>query len=119
MNDVGGVPEGTEPRTYITKIVEREAIRWTGENADLVKAFVGTVNEGYNKNQEAFSCDPENGAHFDRLYVAANREWLALDIGEWIIKDDLGFYPCKDSVFHEKYENKKYSPSEEDEVIND
>lgn len=106
------VAEGTEPRLYSTLKVEREAICWTGRNADEVKAFVGTVDEGYNKNQEVFSYDPDNGATIGRLYVAANREWLALDIGEWIIKDSEGFYPCKNNVFHEKYEPVKQSPND-------
>jgi hypothetical protein len=39
-----------------------------------------------------------------RLYVAANDAWLDLEIGEWIIRDSRGYYPCKVDVFEVTYE---------------
>lgn len=38
------------------------------------------------------------------LYVAANNAWLDIEIGEWIIKDSRGFYPCKPDIFAQTYE---------------
>lgn len=38
------------------------------------------------------------------LWVAANQSWLPLVPGEWVIQDELGFYPCKDDRFLATYE---------------
>ena len=41
--------------------------------------------------------------HLTQIWVAANNAWLALEEGEWVLQDELGFYPCKDVVFRKKY----------------
>ena len=38
------------------------------------------------------------------LFVAANNGWLDLQVGEWIAKDDFGYYPIKDEQFKRVYE---------------
>lgn len=43
------------------------------------------------------------GIHLTQLWVAANNSWLPLEEGEWVLQDELGFYPCKDAVFRKKY----------------
>ena len=35
--------------------------------------------------------------------MAANDAWLQIEDGEWVAKDDHGFYPIKDDVFARKY----------------
>lgn len=72
-------------KKWMKKPIQFEAIQWTGDNFDEVTEFVGKMNFGF-----------LNG--IARLYVAANDQWLLLDIGEHIIQDELGFYPCKDKV---------------------
>jgi hypothetical protein len=69
-----------------------EAKQWTGDNVCELRDwtadnFLGAV----------FALPAE-------LYVAANGAWLDLDVGEWIIKDALGFYPCKPDIFAATYE---------------
>lgn len=78
-----------------------DAIQWTGDNHYAVRAFTGmhTVEDGGIGNHMVFTTQDGPG----ELYVAANKAWLPLEEGEWIIKDALGFYPCKDSVFRAKY----------------
>ena len=81
---------------YKTCTVVRDCEQWTGDNAPfLIEKFgldvLFTVPEGTHD----LVCS---------IYVAANDEWLTLERGEWIIRDSHGIYPCKDDVFHEKYE---------------
>lgn len=77
---------------YRKKPMIVEAVQWTGKNADECSAFTG---QGF-KN-------PEPGMVVG-LLVAANRTIVPLPIGQWIIKDQLGFYPCDPSVFADTYE---------------
>src|SRR5688572_6998568 len=41
--------------------------------------------------------------HLTQIWVAANEGWLAIQEGEWVLQDELGFYPCQDVVFRKKY----------------
>lgn len=41
--------------------------------------------------------------HLTQIWVAANKAWLTLQEGEWVLQDELGFYPCQDVVFRKKY----------------
>lgn len=41
--------------------------------------------------------------HLTQIWVAANKAWLPLEEGEWVLQDELGFYPCKDVIFRKKY----------------
>lgn len=50
-----------------------------------------------------------------RVYVDANEAWLTITDGEWIIRDTLGFYPCKDEVFRKKY----HKAVERDDALRD
>lgn len=86
-------------RTYVSIPTQIEAVQWTGENAKELEEFCGVRELEEGETQPIFSNDPIRG----HLYVAANGAWLDLEIGEWILKDELGFYPCKDKVFRKKY----------------
>jgi len=81
---------------YKTRSVVRDAERWTGYNQSFLTDKFGTDIE--------FPVDTLNDMVYARIWVDANREWLDLEVGEWIIRDSHGIYPCKDDVFHEKYE---------------
>lgn len=83
------VPVGV---SYTSRPTTITAGQWTGANLDEIKAWVGNDNLDHWVSGTALT-----------LWVEANTSWLPLEVGEWIIKDDLGFYPCKDSVFRAKY----------------
>lgn len=90
------VPVGA---TYTSRPTTITAGQWTGGNIQELWGWVGADNlYGPLPEEDRRSARPA------KLYVAANAAWLDLEIGEWIIKDDLGFYPCKDSVFRKKYQ---------------
>lgn len=88
-------------QTFRKKPVEIQAVQWTGDNEDEIQAWTGGAI-GFHK------IDP--GEHVDNpdataaLYVAANSIWLAIETGEWVIRDSKGFYPCKADVFAASYE---------------
>jgi len=81
---------------YKTRTVVRDCEQWTGDNDDFLAEKFGL---------DILFTLPENGHQLKcSIYVAANDEWLKIEVGEWIIRDSLGICPCKDEVFHEKYE---------------
>lgn len=86
---------------YQTRRVVRDCEQWTGENAEFLSAKFGLdvlfVWDG-DRPEPTLVCS---------IYVNANDAWLVLQVGEWIIRDSHGIYPCKDDVFHEKYEELK------------
>ena len=77
-------------------------MQWTGHNAkDLSLWSDGAFSE---IDPEDRQDDPEATG---QLFVNANRAYLAIVPGEWVIKDQRGFYPCKPDIFavtHEKVE---------------
>lgn len=87
-------------KTYLKQPVAVEAIQWTGKNPYAVRAFTGmhTPHHGIG-NHFVFTTQAGCG----ELYVAANHTWVPVEIGEWIIQDSRGFYPCKADVFAETY----------------
>lgn len=90
----------TTPQRYRKRPVVIEAMQWTGNNLPAISKWVG-----------ADSARLDTVLSFDRppvetleLWVAANKSWLPLQTGEWIIRDELGFYPCNPAVFEKTYE---------------
>lgn len=91
------VPPVTPASFYTSIPTTISALQWRGDVDQMwdwttPAAFYGPIPAEYRR-----------AATPARLYVAANNAWVDLDIGEWVIRDDLGFYPCKDSVFRKKY----------------
>lgn len=87
---------------YCKKPVVIEAAQFTGDNVAQVRAELGMgETHFYYLEEEDRVENPDARA---TLYVAANWVWIEVVPGEWIMKDALGYYPCKDSVFQESYE---------------
>ena len=82
--------------TYRKRPVVVEAIRWTGENLHALLDWAGA--------DVVTGPTPDLGHPLLRLYVAANDATLTLQVGEWVIKDASGFYPCNADRFAETYE---------------
>jgi hypothetical protein len=82
---------------YRTTKREMMAVQWTGDNDLDIQIWVGTTHEG----KDGFVRMSPTVA---KLYVAANGLWINLPVGEWILRDHLGFYPCADVVFRKNYE---------------
>lgn len=91
---------------YRKRPVVIEAFQWDGgDNTEELLEW--TVEQGATPDDPVIQVDrlgEYRNVHFIKLYVAANDEWLEIEPNEWVIKDKLGFYPCKDEIFREKYE---------------
>ena len=79
-------------KTYKSRPTTVEAIQYTGDPNPIWDA-IGADN---------FYVPTENAN--PKLYVAANNAWLEIALGEWILKDEHGYYPCNHSTFMRKYE---------------
>jgi hypothetical protein len=90
---------------FRTKLVEIEALQWTGNNALEIKLFVGkelkfsTPPDGMLKDVD----DIPNEAY--TLIIPTLEGNMKASKGDWIIKGLKGeFYPCKPDIFDMKYE---------------
>ena len=76
---------------YRTKPVIKEAVQWTGDNLDELRAFV----------PEKFR---DNRIH-QPLGIKTLEGVLTISTNDWIIKGLNGeFYPCKPDIFEKTYE---------------
>lgn len=92
---------------FVKNPVEFEAVQWNGQNLKELREFCGTRKDDDGYDHQVFNPigtyllpDDEGFEPSQRgeLWVAANKSVLPIDLGEWVVKDDLGFYPCKDEI---------------------
>ncbi len=87
---------------FRTRLVEVDAMRWTGLNFDEV--FVWT-DGSFKKAPEDRRLDPSITAE---VWDFLHQTWIGVKVGQWIVKGAKGeFYPCDDDTFHWKYEEVK------------
>lgn len=85
------------------KPVEVEAIRWDGANAEEIKAFVGTRDNG----ECRFLLPDEITGVWDHphVYEDNHQQWIAILPGYWVIRGTRGeFYPCDPQAFADTFE---------------
>ena len=88
-----------------SKVVEAEALWWTGRNVSEAKEFVGkqavTGGDGLMLPHEM---TPNND--YVMLWVEKSKAWCAMPTPGWIIReaDGSGFYPCTPEAFNERWE---------------
>lgn len=83
-------------KRFRTKVVEIEAVRWTGDNHDELYEWTGGKWQSFPTDSEGFS-----GLIYDFLHDT----WIKVIEGQWIVCGAKGeFYPCDDETFHWKYE---------------
>ena len=79
------------PQRFRKKPVVVEAIRYTGDNPDDIRAFMGDH-------------DP-NPTNDPRLSIRTLEGSINASPGDWIIRGVQGeFYPCKPDIFEQTYE---------------
>lgn len=81
------------------KPVVVEAMQWNGDNGAEMLRWAG--NSFTAVDTEDAGDNPEITAD---LFVNANGVHIGIVTGEWVIKDALGFYPCKPDIFAATYE---------------
>ncbi len=78
---------------YRTKVVEKEAIQWTGKNLQQIMDFAGPAVGPIERRPDY------------KLKIETLEGVMAADINDYIIKGLCGeFYPCKPDIFHKTYE---------------
>lgn len=79
------------PQQYRKKPVVIEAIKWTGDNADVIEAWAGETWER-----------PGD----DALFIETLEGTMTASLGDWIIQGVQGeFYPCKPDIFEATYDS--------------
>lgn len=78
--------------------IEFEAIQWTGDNLAEVQRFTGAFQHEEKGEVPVFQTEANPDLTVGYLWVAANHAYLEIELGEWVIRDELGFYPCKDEI---------------------
>lgn len=103
----------TGVKKYRKKPIDVEAIKWTGSNLAEVQQFVGVMQnmdgdvstvrflEQKSRNDDGERIWNNPSAH---LWVEANLAWVPVPVGQWVLKDRAGFYPCRADIFDETYE---------------
>lgn len=93
-------------KRFRTKIVEIEAVQFTGDNVDEVLELIPDKTDAgflYFKLDGAdYWDDPEIIANvYDELHAT----WIGVKKGQYIVRGAKGeLYPCDDETFHWKYE---------------
>lgn len=94
---------------YISKPSEVTAVRFTGTFKVLQKEMTEVFGSGSLRRIREDNRIGPNRVIFrvTELYVEANNTWVTITPGEWILRDSVGLYPCKDEIFQLKYEKKE------------
>jgi hypothetical protein len=96
MSEVSG--EYVHPLRYRSRPCEVEAMRWTGSNADAIRAWIDQPSHQY-----GLGVDFEGAAS---LWVKKAQRWVPIEVGDYVIAepDGDGFYPCAWSIFDQRWE---------------
>lgn len=87
-------------KRFRTKVVEIEAMQFTGENHKELLEWTG--GNFYGVAPEDRGDDPEITAE---VYDILHSTWIGVKTGQWIVRGVKGeYYPCDDETFHWKYE---------------
>jgi len=85
---------------YRKKPVEVEAVRYTGDNLDEVKQFMGAQA----KAEQGLLPGPGRGMH-EGVYIYTLEGTMTASVGDWIIRGVQGeLYPCRPDIFEDTYE---------------
>lgn len=80
---------------YVKRPVVIEAIRWFGGNTDEILTFAGA---------RAFPKKPNAPIPSEREIIIETPDGDEIaKYGDWVIKDEHGFYPCKPDIFAATY----------------
>ncbi len=90
---------------FRTKLVEIEAVQFTGNNWEDIWDFTGGTTEkfayaddvakGFENNEKIWAC----------IYDDLHETWIGVKADQWIIRGPKGeYYPCDNETFFWKYE---------------
>lgn len=85
----------TGPKVYRSKPSEIEALQWTGDNRAEISKWCGIRPDGM-----PVFCVTRGNAD---LWSEASQAWNSLEVGHWVARDVLGFYPIHSEVFARRW----------------
>lgn len=89
---------------FVRVHMEVKAVRFSGDYhvlcAQMTEAWGASVVESCVENLIVPNVSPDPVVH---IRVETNHAWLAIEPGDWVVRDGIGFYPCKDEIFRKKY----------------
>jgi hypothetical protein len=86
---------------FVSIPTEVEAVQYGGRFDDLqydLTQLFGPAGRRRVRQLNTYKGDFET-----QIFVDANNQWLTIEKWEWVIRDEIGFYPCKNEVFQKKY----------------
>jgi hypothetical protein len=86
------------PARFITRPTAVMAMQWTGSNAEALAQWT----------KKAFV--PPRDDMDAQLWADSVAHYIAMEVGDWVVQNDLGFYPRKEASF--KVEFRKMLPDE-------
>lgn len=90
-----------KPQKYRKQPIEIEAMQFTdGVSQAVLMEWTGTR---IGEHGDEFLVFVPLAWPKPKLWVEANQCYVPIERGEWIIRDELGFYPCKPEVFAKTY----------------
>lgn len=79
------------PARFISRPTPVMAMQWTGDNTDALSRWT----------EKAFYVSPvDNKA---RLWASSVAQYIDMEVGDWVLKNDLGFSPRKEETFRKEY----------------
>jgi hypothetical protein len=91
-------------RKYRKKPIAIEAVRWTGDNPDEVRQFVG-FREGTQEPGFVLPGERAEGSGEAQVWTRETRAWGDVPLGHWVMRGVEGeFYSCAPHIFAMTYE---------------
>jgi len=95
----------TDPQRYRHRSEEVEAVQWTGDNADVLRAFAGPDFDEIDLDDRTE--DPDETA---AVRESEHGTWRGLKPGDWVVRLDGGLYEFAAADFAKQYEPTPAAP---------
>ena len=95
----------TDPQTFRHRSEEIEAVQWTGDNADALRAFAGPDFDEIDLDDRTE--DPDETA---AVRESEHGTWRGLKPGDWVVRLDGGLYEFAADDFAKQYEPAPAAP---------
>lgn len=96
----------TDPQTFRHRSEQVEAVQWTGDNADTLRAFAGPDFDEIDLDDRTE--DPDETA---AVRESEHGTWRGLKPGDWVVRLDGGLYEFAAADFAKQYEAVPAAPA--------
>ncbi len=94
---------------FVAKPIEIEAIQFTGKNWTELQLFTGfrRIDSNYRRTFSPIGTYLPNYLYETgaaELWVDAISTHLVVEVGDWVVRNERGYYPWKRAIFEAQYE---------------